>query len=79
MAVALVAQTEDVVGEGCHGEVVGADDSLVIVGECYAPNLCKDSALGVHTNPPLVESECHVAVAAPDTNILYHGARLKQR
>ena len=70
MTLALVACTDDVVRERSHGPVVGADDTLVVVGQCHASHLYEESVLGFHSGPGFEDVERALARLSPDSAVL---------
>ena len=77
VSVTFIAQTYNIVRESSHGEVVGADDALVVVAQCHTSHLCEESVLGCHLRPALIEFQGRVATGSPDSLVLYHSMELQ--
>ena len=78
ITIAFIAHTQHVVRGGSHCEVVGADDSLIVVGQGDAPHLSEDSHLGRQLHPAFIEIQRTVSIHAPYGIILYNGMCLQQ-
>ena len=65
VSVAFITEFDDIVREGCHGPVVGTDDTFIVVGKHLATHLGEEAHLGRKLHPGFVEVETSAAILSP--------------